>query len=131
MKNYTGGYHGEIVKRALSEGKPVPPEVLAEYPDLTKPTKETGLSPSEMGKAMRIPKLFMDTPIDELQNMVASGEGGEGAKKALDIRKGEIAETKAQTIEAPKDISKLAMESSSFAEFTKNFKQVKGGKYCI
>jgi len=30
-----------------------------------------------------------------------------------------------------KDISKLAMEASSFAEFTKNFKQVKGGKYCI
>ena len=28
--------HKEIVKNALSEGKPVPPEVLAEYPDLAK-----------------------------------------------------------------------------------------------
>ena len=109
------------------------PERSVEAKTMTTPAPTMGkpLSPSEMGKAMRIPKLFMDTPIDELQNMVASGEGGEGAKKALDIRKGEIAETKAQTIEAPKDISKLAMESSSFAEFTKNFKQVKGGKYCI
>ncbi len=29
-----GGYHSEIIEKALSEGKPVPPEVLAEYPDL-------------------------------------------------------------------------------------------------
>lgn len=30
-------WHRMIVKEALAEGKPVPPEVLAEYPDLAKP----------------------------------------------------------------------------------------------
>ena len=30
------GYHGDIIKQALSEGKPVPPEVLKDYPELAK-----------------------------------------------------------------------------------------------
>jgi hypothetical protein len=67
------------------------PNKPVEARSIATPAPPTGeiLSPSEMGKAMRIPKLFMDTPIDELRQMVASGEGGEGAKAALDIRKDE------------------------------------------
>ncbi len=33
--------HKEEIEKALSEGKPVPPEVLKEYPELEKETKET------------------------------------------------------------------------------------------
>jgi len=42
--------HKKLVKQALSEGKPVPPEVLAEYPDLAKqfPKAEAGMP--EKGK---------------------------------------------------------------------------------
>lgn len=32
----TGAYHKRLVAQALSEGKPVPPEILADYPDLAK-----------------------------------------------------------------------------------------------
>jgi len=47
------GRHQDIIKKALSEGKPVPPEVLAEYPDLAAkvaPTTEykyAGLKPGK------------------------------------------------------------------------------------
>ena len=36
--------HKYLVQQALSEGKPVPPEVLADYPDLAKPTGEGAVS---------------------------------------------------------------------------------------
>jgi hypothetical protein len=36
----SGEVHKAIIKQALSEGKPVPPEVLKDYPDLAKPKKE-------------------------------------------------------------------------------------------
>jgi len=38
----SGGFHKKIVKQALSEGKPVPPEVLKDYPDLVKPQAQFG-----------------------------------------------------------------------------------------
>jgi len=49
-------YHKKIVKQALSEGKPVPPEVLADYPDLKDPT--------EVGTYPKIPK----ARVKELKN---------------------------------------------------------------
>jgi hypothetical protein len=35
------GTHGRLVKQALSEGKPVPPEVLKDYPELQPKTEKT------------------------------------------------------------------------------------------
>jgi len=46
---YAPDEHKNAVKRALAEGKPVPPEVLAEYPDLNQPRPKTG--PSMFGGA--------------------------------------------------------------------------------
>jgi hypothetical protein len=45
--------HSYAVKQALSEGKPVPPEVLADYPDLVKkaPTKGAGM----LAEAPKVP----------------------------------------------------------------------------
>lgn len=37
--------HKVIVKKALSEGKPVPPQVLTDYPDLVEQKQEVALSP--------------------------------------------------------------------------------------
>lgn len=37
-------FHKEAVEQALSEGKPVPPEVLADYPDLKPVSRETPLA---------------------------------------------------------------------------------------
>ena len=39
-------FHKESVKQAISEGKSVPPEVLAEYPDLKAASKPESLTPS-------------------------------------------------------------------------------------
>jgi len=46
---YAPDEHKNAVKSALAEGKPVPPEVLAEYPDLNQPRPKTG--PSMFGGA--------------------------------------------------------------------------------
>jgi Ca2+-binding EF-hand superfamily protein len=91
------------------------------------PTMGKPLSPSEMGKAMRIPKLFMDTPIDELQNMVASGEGGEGAKKALEIRKDEVAKpaTPVATEEAKPTVEVLPEYTKEMADIVDALKEGK------
>ncbi len=40
--------HRTTVKQALSEGKPVPPEVLTEYPDLVKTAQATAAVPAEL-----------------------------------------------------------------------------------
>ena len=34
IKSYRDIKHGDIIQKALSEGKPIPPEVLEDYPDL-------------------------------------------------------------------------------------------------
>ena len=41
--NFDPGYHEGIVKQALSEGKPVPAEVLKDYPELGEKVEATGL----------------------------------------------------------------------------------------
>lgn len=41
-QSMAGAYHKRLVTRALSEGRPVPPAVLADYPDLVKPKADAG-----------------------------------------------------------------------------------------
>ena len=41
--------HKLAIRNALREGKPVPPEVLADYPDLAKPTEVAAAKPVEQG----------------------------------------------------------------------------------
>jgi hypothetical protein len=41
-----GVIHEQVVKKALSEGKPVPPEVLKDYPDLKASVSEQGKNPN-------------------------------------------------------------------------------------
>ena len=45
-----GWTHKDQIKQALSEGKPVPPEVLAEYPELSKPTEKLAPKTEEKPK---------------------------------------------------------------------------------
>lgn len=50
-------YHKDTVVKALREGKPVPPEVLADYPDLAaKYAKETPTKPAAVIQETTIPK---------------------------------------------------------------------------
>jgi len=39
------GFHSNVVRNALDEGKPVPPEVLKDYPDLAKPVVPEAAAP--------------------------------------------------------------------------------------
>lgn len=64
--------HRKIVKQAISEGKPVPFEVLKDYPDLQITEQKKGLSPpknSDMGGYAQ-----SDLPVWELPEMVGLAE---------------------------------------------------------
>jgi len=55
-KDYlTGGSHERFVKHAINEGKPVPKEVLAEYPDLKPPPSPEGTKVAPEGKEEKEP----------------------------------------------------------------------------
>lgn len=69
--------HMSVVQKALSEGKPVPPEVLAEYPDLT---------PSTLPEAQSRPS----QPTTQVPQNEAEALLGEGAKaKKPMVKKGD------------------------------------------
>jgi hypothetical protein len=83
--------HKETVKRALSEGKPVPPEVLRDYPDLvaknvisteTKADYDAG-KPVPIEKAEGIDLTHQDTlPVpDEVQRIINTADNLRFAKK--------------------------------------------------
>ena len=65
-------FHHDFVKEALSEGKPVPAEVLADYPDLQK-----GVSPEQAARpqpAERVmPQQVAGTPIQQVQGKPEAG----------------------------------------------------------
>lgn len=69
VENQWDAEHKQLVQQALSEGKPVPPEVLADYPDLkptvTPPTVEGVAMPSEVQREaiVRANALLESNPI--------------------------------------------------------------------
>lgn len=71
--------HRPLIEKSLSEGKPVPPEVLADYPDLAKPA-ETTAAPIPQGPGARTyqPEREAQTPESfsgtSLQNAVGELE---------------------------------------------------------
>jgi len=50
--NYKAGVHERAVKQALSEGKPVPPEVLEDYPDLASLPQQAGMPEAGIQETM-------------------------------------------------------------------------------
>lgn len=61
------GSHEVLVKEAISEGKPVPSEVLADYPDLA-PTEAPTEAPSEAGED---PEVLANLALQEAQRDIA------------------------------------------------------------
>jgi hypothetical protein len=63
-------YHKNFIKTALKEGKPVPPEVLKDYPDLAKAagkTQDTGPSPDSLRSGLSLDDLkFLGKKVGEL-----------------------------------------------------------------
>ncbi len=64
-------HHEGAIKQALSEGKPVPPEVLKDYPELTpkapEGTKPVSKEPERVAMASKAPKEVSTKKVDELQ----------------------------------------------------------------
>ena len=81
LKDLYGKTHEGMVRSAISEGKPVPAEVLADYPDLAKkyPTSDTGTAPKTpetgaqppLGSTVDTPTLTPETPAIDLTNKEA------------------------------------------------------------
>ena len=72
--------HREIVKRALEEGKPVPPEVLKDYPDLAKmapPKPKMALPGVPREPKVEVPKVGERRPmeVEDKEKMVLSLSG--------------------------------------------------------
>jgi hypothetical protein len=89
-------FHRLNVEAALAEGKPVPPEVLAEYPDLAQPTPTT---PTQEATVAR-PETMSAEPQNvapqypaaevaqqEEQRQAAAGQGRMGESKPLEPRR--------------------------------------------
>ena len=70
-----GGMHEAFVKKAIQEGKPVPPEVLADYPDLA--AKAPAPAPVTPAAA----------PVDKVRAEVKKVAETEGQKSAKDVKK--------------------------------------------
>ncbi|MHC4622008.1 MAG: hypothetical protein ACYTEQ_30070, partial [Planctomycetota bacterium] len=89
--------HGEAVKIALKQGKPVPAEVLAEYPELAKPAEGKEVAPApikELTKAIRRSKKLR--PDYETEVSIERGKRAGKYKAAIaQLRKGGMPTEKA------------------------------------
>jgi hypothetical protein len=65
--------HQKLVKDALAAGKPVPPEVLADYPDLAKPTAAKPLQGSPLSADAETKKKYGEKTGIELRRAPAGG----------------------------------------------------------
>lgn len=70
-------YHKRAVQKALSEGKPVPPDVLAEYPDLAPPTLPADQRTQEQAVGMASPgqRPIVDEQFDTMVKDAARWQG--------------------------------------------------------
>ena len=81
--------HTELIRDALSEGKPVPSEVLADYPDLVKPsTPEPSVAATKERKAMAenkapIPQKIIEALLRSGHELVPTGDSNSGFRQML------------------------------------------------
>lgn len=122
-KFYEENSHETQIKKALSEGKPVPEEVLKDYPDLQekfgKISKETAKeTKTEEISSGNIP----DNNTAAIQELLSKGRSTEEIAKALNVKPGEvvkIAEKYSQNIpdqiksDMPKGINSVKVEYES------------------
>jgi hypothetical protein len=84
LKHYGKLAHYEIVKRALSEGKPVPPEVLKDYPELENIEKANQITRDVVRGKLSMPEATQK--LNELETSLISEEK-KGEKASDDIKK--------------------------------------------
>ena len=70
LEEYKQGSHRKLVEQALSEGKPVPAEVLKDYPELSSPENKTTENSSQVDAIKTVISL-MDEQEDTINKLKA------------------------------------------------------------
>lgn len=122
--------HKQVVEKAIREGKPVPPKVLAEYPDLAKVKQPEAPSAEEQPAGFK--SEFSDpAKAQEIKNSIAEGESILASGKSVSgkkLSKAQLASIKRSVENSKAKLDELRIKPEPEAASVKNPFTVEAGK---